>query len=246
MRKVVYYLVILLGVSLTLSCGRARSFVGLGGPGKKEHINPVNDNQGDQQSPDTGNNDDHSEEGMDSVADASETEGEAEHGEMNAEEGDKPHDEDSNEDPDADIELSGDEPWDGLKCDPDAPGVVRVTGDDDDLNLTSDSVVHLILKGNSFVELEADDLSMVKGLCIEAYGDARAQVELDMNVESMTYIGRGNAAVSLSFGDDGSFSKIEADIRGNHSLNIHGENIDCSLLNTQIKGGASAVSCAGN
>ena len=107
----------------------------------------------------------------------------------------------------------------------------------EEITFAPDTIVILNLSGQANIDLDSDDVELIRGLCINASGGARASIQIDFNVEEMSYFGRGNALTSLDFDDDGRFDRINVDISGTHELNIYGDAIDCSLLDSMESGG---------
>jgi hypothetical protein len=125
---------------------------------------------------------------------------------------------------------------DGLDSD-----IVRINNDSQ-VTLTPNSIVFLKVSGLFEFDLSNYSVSKIKGICIEAAGQATIKIDTNLVVDGIYYYARGTATAEVDFGSNGNISKITTDISGTSSLSITGDALDCGMLNA-VKNGAGKLYC---
>ncbi|WP_141733363.1 hypothetical protein [Oligoflexus tunisiensis] len=127
----------------------------------------------------------------------------------------------------------------------DAQSVVTVTQGDVDLSqLTPNSILYLVVRGQAKIDLTAQEITTLKGVCIDAAGQAELTLDLNATVSALFYYARGDASTSLNFKETGSLLKLLTDVSGQSRLSLSGQKLVCGALQFQ-KAGASTVECNG-
>lgn len=123
--------------------------------------------------------------------------------------------------------------------------VINLTQGDADLSdLPDDAIVLFDVTGQAEIDLTQEEVSALGGVCIAAAGQSTIKVDLSATVATFYYFARGEASTNLIFGDSGTLAELATDISGSSSLDITGDQIDCSSLEYQ-GGGSSVVTCNG-
>jgi hypothetical protein len=127
----------------------------------------------------------------------------------------------------------------------DIQSVVSVSqGDVDVSQLTPNSVLYLKVQGQAKIDLTAAEISTLKGVCIEAAGQAALSLDLNATVSALYYYGRGEAITTLNFRDQGTLAKLQTDLAGASRLSLSGQNLSCDALKLD-KAGSAKVDCNG-
>jgi hypothetical protein len=132
-----------------------------------------------------------------------------------------------------------------LAADADKTDVISIShGDLDTSAIAPGSVLRLRVQGLAVIDLTATELPELKGICLDARGNASAKVLIDAPLPSLFYLGRGNADVTVEFAEGGTLDKLGLDVSGSSSLSLSGSKLDCAALEIE-QAGASQVQCSG-
>ena len=122
--------------------------------------------------------------------------------------------------------------------------VVTIAGNDTDVALEPDSVVYLKASGNSDLELAADNVASIRGICIEATGGSSITLDTSLVVSGLYVDAGGQSDVIINFGTTGELAELISDARGSAQLILTGDLIDCDLLQVTVNGQPN-ISCNG-
>lgn len=113
-----------------------------------------------------------------------------------------------------------------------------------EVEIKEGAVVFLDASGLANFDLNAGDVASIRGLCIEATGQAEIRIDTSLVVAEMYYYARGQAIGEISFGSTGSLAKLQTDLAGQADLTISGDLIDCGKLVSETAGNGK-VECTG-
>ncbi|MFW7378963.1 MAG: hypothetical protein ACOH5I_09175 [Oligoflexus sp.] len=132
-----------------------------------------------------------------------------------------------------------------LAVDGEEQALVSISQGNIDLSQVSpDSILFLKVQGLANIDLSAADITQIKGICIEAAGNSRIQLDLNATVSAMHYYARGSASTTFDFKQTGSLQKLITDVSGSSKLTLLGETLDCEQIEIPL-GGDAIVECNG-
>ncbi|MGE0173198.1 MAG: hypothetical protein AB7T49_10445 [Oligoflexales bacterium] len=124
--------------------------------------------------------------------------------------------------------------------------VVSVSqGDIDASEIAEGSVLLVRIQGQADINIASSEFPELSGVCLDARGEADANIVIDGNLDTLFYLGRGNADVTVDFQEAGNLANAEWDVSGSSTLSLLGAQLDCDTLTVE-KSGSSQVECNGS